>query len=165
MTDILSPTFHTAWWVCEIVPNVTCNIWDLRRFIKSSSILHQPLKSTLSPTLYLVIEVMTDSWANSARENASERQTDWEEMVPLTLSGEFAYGYEAGHSGCKTLCHKTQVSWFDIWQLHNILAAFSSPNVPAVQLKMEMIYIPQRLNWLTSNVGRSSWAPLWLWHL
>lgn len=64
---------------------------------------------------------------------------------PCTLKGEFVCGYEAGHPGWKTLCHKPQVSWFDIWQLHTIPAVFSCPNLPAVQLKMEMIYVPQRL--------------------
>lgn len=64
---------------------------------------------------------------------------------PWTLHREFVYGYKAGHLVWKTLCHKTQLSWFDIWQLQNIPAGFSSPNLPAVQLKMEMIYVPQGL--------------------
>lgn len=82
---------------------------------------------------------------------------DWltgKRRCPWTLKGEFVYGYEDGHPAWKTLCHKTQVSWFDIWQLHNIPAAFSSPKLPAVQLKMEMIYVPQRpTDWQAMQEG------------
>lgn len=138
-----------------------CNIWGLRRFTKSSSILHQLLKSTLSPTLYPITDILTDSWVNPALfvlpvlEKTFLR--DWltgKRWCSWTLKREFVYGYEAGHPVWKTLCHKSQVSWFDIWQLYNIPAAFSSPNLPAVQLKMEMIYVPQRLtDWQAMQEG------------
>lgn len=133
-----------TWWICDIVHNIMWNLWGLRRFIKILLIFHRPLKSTLSPTLCPIIDIMTDSWVNSAlfvlqvaEKMASER------MVASWHYREFVDRYEAGYSVWKTLCYKTKISWFDFWQLRNNPAVFSFPKLPAVQLKMEMIYVPQ----------------------
>lgn len=49
--------------------------------------INQPPKSTLSPTLYLIIEIMTDSQVSPALFVCpSARETDWEEMVPLDIT-------------------------------------------------------------------------------
>lgn len=70
----------------------------------------------------------------------SERPTGMR-WCPWTLNREFAYGYKPGCPRWKALWCKSQESWFDIWQLQDIPAAFSSPSLPPVQLRMEMVYM------------------------
>lgn len=68
----------------------------------------------------------------------------------------------------KTPCYKNKISWFDFWQLRNNPAVFSFPKLPAVQLKMEMIYVPQNpADWQAVQEGvlepHCAMAPLEQW--